>query len=58
MTVGAPSYWNWYGFPTEFEIAEAVDQVVGWFLGGLVLAALVRPTAPSALAPPERLAEN
>jgi hypothetical protein len=37
------SYWNWYGFPTQFEIAEAIDQVVGWFLGGLVLATIVRP---------------
>jgi hypothetical protein len=38
------SYWNWYGFPAQYEIAEATDQIVGWFLGGLVLAAIVRPS--------------
>ena len=37
------SYWNWYGFPTDFSLAEAVDQVVGCFLAGLVLAAIVKP---------------
>jgi len=36
------SYWIWYGFPQPFVLAEGVDQVVGWFLAGLVLAALVR----------------
>jgi hypothetical protein len=36
------SYWIWYGFPRPFALAEAVDQVVGWFLAGLVLAALLR----------------
>jgi hypothetical protein len=36
------SYWNWYGFPGAFSLGEAIDQVVGWFFGGLVLAAMVR----------------
>ena len=40
------SYWNWYGFPGAFSLGEAIDQVVGWFLGGVVLAAMVkRPQA-------------
>jgi hypothetical protein len=43
ITVSVP-YWNWYGFPLDFTAAEAIDQVVGWFLAGLVLAAIVRPT--------------
>jgi hypothetical protein len=37
------SYWNWYAFPPLYLLGEAIDQVGGWFLGGLVLAALVRP---------------
>lgn len=37
------SYWNWYGFPTDFTIGAALDEVVGWFLAGLVLAAIIRP---------------
>ncbi len=41
LTVSVP-YWNWYGFPTDFTAAEAIDQVVGWLLAGLVLAGIVR----------------
>jgi hypothetical protein len=37
------SYWNWYAFPTEFITGQLLDEVIGWFLGGLVLAAIVRP---------------
>ncbi len=36
------SYWNWYGFPASFTFAELVDQVGGFGLAGLVLAALVK----------------
>jgi hypothetical protein len=36
-------YWNWYGFPADFTIAQAIEHVAGWFLAGLVLAAIVRP---------------
>jgi hypothetical protein len=36
------SYWNWYHFPGDFTAAEGLDQVVGWFLGGLALAAMVK----------------
>lgn len=34
------SYWNWYRFPTEFTTGAFLDQVIGWFIGGLVIAAL------------------
>jgi hypothetical protein len=43
VTISVP-YWNWYGFPLDFTAAEAIDQVAGWFLVGLVLAAVVRPS--------------
>jgi hypothetical protein len=39
------SQWNWYGFPTAFVRAEAIDQVVGWLCGGVALAAIVKPKA-------------
>jgi hypothetical protein len=34
-------YWNWYGFPTEFFIAQIVDMVIGFFLVGLVVCKMV-----------------
>lgn len=37
------SYWNWYGFPTEFLLASLADQVIGFTLAGLALAAIVKP---------------
>jgi hypothetical protein len=43
VTVNVP-YWNWYGFPTDFTSAQAIEHIVGWFLAGLVLAAIVRPS--------------
>jgi hypothetical protein len=36
-------YWNWYGFPTDFTLAQIAENAVGWFLAGLVLALIVRP---------------
>lgn len=26
-------YWNWYGFPTRYLVAQMIDSVVGWGLG-------------------------
>jgi hypothetical protein len=37
------SYWIWYGFPTEYVLGETITEVVGWFLAGLAMAAIVRP---------------
>jgi hypothetical protein len=34
-------YWNWYGFPDGFFLAQLVDKVVGWLLAGAGMAALV-----------------
>jgi hypothetical protein len=36
------SYWNWYGFTGAFTSAELIDQLGGWFFGGLVLAGMTR----------------
>jgi hypothetical protein len=38
-------YWNWYGFPTDFTLAQIGEQIVGWLLAGIVLALIVRPSA-------------
>jgi len=31
---------NWYGFPLQTQLAELADLVIGWFILGIVLAAL------------------
>jgi hypothetical protein len=38
-------YWNWYGFPTDFSLAQITQHTVGWLLAGIALAAIVRPAA-------------
>jgi hypothetical protein len=30
------SYWNWYGFPTEYLASQLLDQVLGWSLAALL----------------------
>lgn len=42
--VGLP-YWNWYGFPARYMLASLADQVIGFAVMGLVLAAIVRAPA-------------
>ena len=39
------SQWSWYGFPTAFVRAEAIDQVLGWLCGGVAIAVIVKPKA-------------
>jgi hypothetical protein len=39
------SYWNWYGFPTAYFLAAVVDQVAGFGLAGLAMAAMVKSRA-------------
>ncbi len=48
------AYWNWYGFPYPFVLAELIDQVVGWALAALVMAWLWRRMEKRA----QRLAER
>ena len=37
------SYWNWYGFPLDYTVAQMFIVLVEGLLAGLVIAALVRP---------------
>ena len=32
------SYWNWYGYPSNYELAALIEQCGGGFIGGLVVA--------------------
>ena len=38
-------YWNWYGFPTAFFLAQGVDMTIGWFLAGAVIAKGIPPAS-------------
>jgi hypothetical protein len=42
IAVNVP-YWNWYGFPGAFTLAEIFEHVVGFGAAGLVIAALIKP---------------
>src|SRR5687768_10425516 len=42
LTVSVP-YWNWYRFPTNFTLAALGEYAIGWFLGGLAIAFLLKP---------------
>lgn len=42
--IGHVSYWNWMYFPLDYTIAFVIDNVVGWTLAGLVIAAIVKPS--------------
>lgn len=35
-------YWNWYRFPAAFTIGEGLDNVIGWLLGGLLIAWMIQ----------------
>jgi hypothetical protein len=43
-------YWNWYGFPPDFTAAAALDHAVGWTLGGIGMAFVLKPRAGAAKA--------
>jgi len=42
------SQWNWYGYPFSFIALDAIDQVIGWLLAGLLMAKLIKPPSPPA----------
>jgi hypothetical protein len=42
------AYWNWYGFPTVYVLAQAAIHVGGALAGGLVVAALVKSPSRAA----------
>lgn len=43
------SYWNWYGFPTNYTAAYILIEVVGFFCVGLVAAAVLKGGAAKQL---------
>jgi hypothetical protein len=45
------SQWNWYGYPFNFIALDAIDQVLGWLLAGLLMAKLIKPANPPTTAP-------
>lgn len=34
--------WNWWGFSFQFTLVQFLDWVIGWFLAGLAISAVVR----------------
>ncbi len=36
------SFWNWYGFPSGFTMGEFFEQVVGFGLAGVAMAAIMK----------------
>jgi len=41
------SYWNWFGFPTDYTIGNMSYLILGYFLIGLVVASIVKGSAGS-----------
>jgi hypothetical protein len=41
------AYWNWYMFPFPMVALDAIDQVAGWLLAGLLMAKLVKSPGAS-----------
>ena len=37
------SYWNWYGFPTDYTAAYAAIDIVAYVVAGLAIAAILKP---------------
>lgn len=40
LTVNVPQ-WNWYSFPISFTIGQGLDHLIGWLIGGLVIAWMI-----------------
>lgn len=49
LAYSAP-YWNWYRFPVAFTIGEGLDRVIGWLLGGFLIAWLIQRAEKKAAA--------
>ncbi|MDX2040518.1 MAG: hypothetical protein SF097_04675 [Acidobacteriota bacterium] len=43
LTVNVPQ-WNWYGFPSNFTLAQGADHLIAWLIGGLVIAWMIGRT--------------
>jgi hypothetical protein len=44
------SYWNWYGFPTNYTGVYILTQIVGFVCVGAVAGVVMRQTAPKSVA--------
>ncbi len=42
LVVNLP-YWNWYGFPTDYTLAQLADHLIGFLVAGLVTAGVIKP---------------
>jgi len=40
------SSWHWNYFPTDYTIVMSADLIVSWLLGGMVIAAIIKPERP------------
>lgn len=40
--IGVLPAWNWWYFPTSWILLDVFDLIVGWFLGGMVIAKLLK----------------
>jgi hypothetical protein len=49
-------YWNWYGFPLNYTIADTAIVFVGFVFIALIAAALVKPSAQRMMAVPAKAA--
>ena len=49
ITTNIP-YWNWYGFPTDYTLAYMSTEIVGYFVVGVVAAALLKTAASKTVA--------
>jgi hypothetical protein len=49
LAFSAP-YWNWYRFPATFVIGEGLDRVIGWLLGGFLIAWMIQRAEKKAAA--------
>jgi hypothetical protein len=36
------SYWNWYGFPFDYTMAQVIIEVISALVAGLAIAAVLR----------------
>jgi hypothetical protein len=43
-------YWNWYRFPSDFTLGAGLDTVIGWLLGGFLIAWLIQRAEKKAAA--------
>jgi hypothetical protein len=40
--------WDWYNFPFAFVALDAINQMIGWTLAGLLMVKMIKPASQSA----------